>query len=85
MLLALLLGNFPALLALGGVCVCVGGGGGGERGGDSMQLIENENINTENENEFLHFPMPIHDHKLIRLVSKFISRCFQLRNAADVT
>ena len=44
-----------------------------------------KDIKTETETEFLHFLMTIHDHKLIRLVSKFILRCFQFRNAEDVT
>ena len=50
-----------------------------------VRLTAVKDIKTENENEFLHFLMTIHDHKLIRLVSKFILRCFQLRNAEDVT
>ena len=49
------------------------------------RLTTVKDIKTENENEFLHFLMTIHDHKLIRLVSKFILRYFQLRNAEDVT
>ena len=47
------------------------------------RLTTVKDIKTEN--EFLHFLMTIHDHKLIRLVSKSILRCFQLRNAEDVT
>ena len=49
------------------------------------RLTTVKDIKTDNENEFLHFLMTIHDHKLIRLVSKFILRCFQLRNAEDLT
>ena len=49
------------------------------------KLTTVKDVKTENENEFLHLLMTIHDHRLIRLVSKFILRCFQLRNAEDVT
>ena len=49
------------------------------------RLTTVKDINTEKENDFLHSLMTIHDYKLISLVSKFILRCFQLRNAEDVT
>ena len=49
------------------------------------KLTTVKDIKTENENEFLHFIMTIHDHKLIRLVSKFVLGCIQLRNAEYVT
>ena len=49
------------------------------------RLTTVKDTNTENENEFLHLLMTKHDHKLIRLVSKFILRCFQLQNAEDVS
>ena len=47
------------------------------------RLTTVKDIKTEN--GFIHFLMTIYDHKFIRLVSKFILRCFQLRNAEDVT
>ena len=46
-----------------------------------LTTVKDINTENENENEFLHFLMTIHNHKLIRLVSKFILRCFQHRNA----
>ena len=49
------------------------------------RLTTVKDVNTENEDNFLHSLMTIYDYKLIRLVSKFILRCFQPRNAEDVT
>ena len=47
------------------------------------RLTTVKDIKTENENEILLFSS--YDNTRSRLSSKFILRCFQLRNAEDVT